>query len=134
MNRFAAYVLAAAATLAVAGCGDQMLQPRGKLLKGGQPIPPAEGQSIRVTFVPIAPDGKPPADYYYAETDQATATFRPAGKDGRGLPPGKYRVAVEIMVKKKDALNGRFDPEKSPYVFDVSAKSGEIVIDLDKLP
>jgi hypothetical protein len=116
----------------MAGCGDGLLRTNGRLLKGGQPFIPQEGEFIEITFVPIPPDGNPPTDFYYAEVDQATGTFRPAGKNGRGMPPGKYRVAVELMKKKKDKFGGKFDAEKSPFVFDVDGRTSEVVIDLDK--
>ena len=116
----------------ITGCGDGRLRTKGRLLKGGQPFIAPEGEFIHVTFVPIPPDGKPATDYYYAEVDQTTGTFRPAGKDLKGMPPGKYRVAVELMKKKKDQFGGKFDTQKSPFVFDVDGGTKEIVIDLDK--
>jgi hypothetical protein len=117
----------------ISGCGgDGLLRTKGRLLKGGQPFIPPEGEFIEITFVPIPPDGRPPADFYYAEVDQATGTFRPAGKNNKGMPPGKYRVAVELMKKKKDMFGGKFDAEKSSFVFDVDDRTEEIVIDLDK--
>jgi len=126
---------AAALILAAAGCGgDGLLRTQGRLLKGGQPFIPKEGEFIEITFVPIPPDGKPPADFYYADVDQATGTFQPAGKNRKGMPPGKYRVAVELMKKKKDQFRGKFDAEKSPFVFDVDSRTTEIVIDLDNPP
>jgi hypothetical protein len=125
---------AVAVCLLAAGCGDGLLRTQGRLLKGGQPLVAKEGEHIEVTFVPIPPDGKPPADYYFADTDQATGTFRPAGKNGKGMPPGKYRVAVEVMKKKKDQLGGKFDAERSPFVFDVDAGTRELVLDLDAPP
>jgi hypothetical protein len=116
----------------ITGCGgDGLLRTKGQLLKGGQPFIPPQGEFIEITFVPILPDGKPPADYYYAEVDQATGKFRPAGKNLKGMPPGKYRVAVELMKKKKDMFGGKFDAERSPFVFDVDGQTKEIVIDLD---
>ncbi len=48
------------------------------------------------------------------------------------MPPGKYRVAVELMKKKKDQFGGKFDTIRSPFVFDVDGQTKEIVIDLDK--
>ncbi|HJZ57676.1 MAG TPA: hypothetical protein VKE74_22100 [Gemmataceae bacterium] len=127
-------VTVAALCLLGAGCGDGMLRTRGRVLQGGQPLIAKDGETLEVMFVPIPPDGKPPTDFYYAEVDQATGTFRPAGKNGKGMPPGKYRVAVELMKKKKDQFGGKFDAEKSPFVFDVDAKTPEIVIDLDHPP
>jgi hypothetical protein len=111
-----------------------MLRTRGRVLQGGQPLVAKDGETLEVMFVPIPADGKPPTDFYYAEVDQTTGTFRPAGKNGKGMPPGKYRVAVELMKKKKDQFGGKFDAEKSPFVFDVDAKTPEIVIDLDHPP
>ena len=56
------------------------------------------------------------------------------GGDGRGIPPGKYRVAIELNRKKKDAFKGTYDGDRSPFVFDIDANTKEIVIDLDKPP
>ncbi len=118
--------------LFITGCGDGRLRTKGQLLKGGQPFIPPEGEYLEITFVPIRSDGQPVPDYYYAEVDQTAGTFRPAGKDLKGMPPGKYRVAVELMKKKKDQFGGKFDTIRSPFVFDVDSQTKEIVIDLDK--
>jgi hypothetical protein len=50
------------------------------------------------------------------------------------MPPGKYRVAIELDRHRSDLLSGRFDAENSPFVFDVDAHTPEIVIDLDQPP
>jgi hypothetical protein len=135
MSRVLAAGLAVARPAAAPGCGgDGLLRTQGRLLKGGQPFVPKEGEYVEITFVPIPSDGKPAQDYYFADVDQTTGTFQPAGKNKKGMPPGKYRVAVELMKKKKDQFGGKFDAEKSPFVFDVDAKTPEIVIDLDSPP
>lgn len=120
--------------LLFAGCGDGRLRTKGRLMKGGQPLVPKEDEKIRVTFVPLLPDGKPPADYYHAEFNRTDATFQSAGKDKKGMPPGKYRVAVEFKQKNRDAFGGKFDEGRSPFVFDVDSGTPEIVIDLDNPP
>jgi hypothetical protein len=125
---------AAALCLLAAGCGGDKLRTRGRVVKGGQPLVPKEDESVRVTFVPILPDGKPPSDHYFAEYNPADGTFQSAGKDKKGMPPGKYRVAVAFMQKKRDVLGGKFDENRSPFVFDVDARTPEIVIDLDQPP
>lgn len=136
MQRFLTYALVLAFLSTIAGCGkgDGKLRTRGRLLKGGEEYVPEEGEYIQITFVPIPADGQPAKDYYWADVDQDTGTFAPAGKDRKGLPPGKYRVAVELMKKKKDLLGGKYDPEKSPFVFDIEPETEEIVIDLDQPP
>ena len=116
------------------GCGSGKLHTKGQLVKGGQPFVPKEGESVRVTFVPILPDGKPPRDHFHAVFDRTDATFESAGKDLEGMPPGKYRVAIIYQKDKKDLFKGQFDENKSPYVFDVDANTKELVVDLDKVP
>jgi hypothetical protein len=129
-------ILAAAAALCllVAGCGEVKLRTSGRVMKDGQPLVPKDGESVRVTFVPLPPDGSPPADHYFAEFNPADGTFHSSGKDRKGMPPGKYRVAVEYKRNKQDVFNGKFDENRSPYVFDIDAHTTEIVIDLDKPP
>jgi hypothetical protein len=127
--------MAAVLCLMAIGCGNETkLQTKGRLLKAGQPLIPKDDESIRVTFVPILPDGKPPRDHYFAEFDPVDATFTSAGKDLQGMPPGKYRVAVEYKKNKRDVLAGKFDENRSPFVFDVDAGTKELVVDLDKVP
>ncbi len=50
----------------------------------------------------------------------------------KGLPPGKYRVAVQLLKKKQDLFGGKYDAQKSPFVFDIDAGTKEVVVDLDK--
>ncbi len=125
---------AVALCLLVSGCGDGRLRTRGRVMKDGQPLLPKEGESVRVTLVPILPDGQPPADHYFAEYNPANGTFQSSGKDRKGMPPGKYRVAVEYKRKKKDVFAGQFDENQSPFVFDVDSGTKELVIDLDHPP
>jgi hypothetical protein len=136
MQRLLTSALVFAFLFTVAGCGksDGKLRTKGRLLKGGEEYIPDEDEYIQITVVPIPTDGKPATDYYWADVDQDTGTFAPAGKDRKGLPPGKYRVAVELMKQKKDLLGGKYDPEKSPFVFDIDSETDEIVIDLDEPP
>jgi len=125
-----------ALVLTAAGCGpsDNLLALQGRLLKSGEKFEAGADELVQITFVPILPNGEPPRDHYYANIDDAKGTFVAAGKTGRGLPPGKYRVAVQLMKKKKDQYSGKFDQVKSPYIFDIDAKTKEIVIDVDKPP
>jgi hypothetical protein len=135
--RWLSQVLLLGAVLGTIGCGDDgMLRTQGKLLKSDEPFvaDEADDEAIQVTFVPILPDGKFPSSYYFAAVNQDTGTFVPSGAQGKGMPPGKYRVAVELMRRKKDKLGGKFGLENSPFVFDVDSSTSEIVIDLDHPP
>jgi hypothetical protein len=124
-----------ALVLLVGGCGkSEKLRTQGRLLKGGDPYIPNEGEFIQITLVPMPEDGKPPDRHYYAGVDQDTGTFVPDGPDKLGMPAGRYRVVVELMKNKKDLLKGKYDQEFSPYIFEVDEDTEEIVIDLDKPP
>src|SRR5262249_19740423 len=102
--------------------------------KSGQPLIPKEGESVRVTFVPILPGGKPPSDHYHAEFNRADGTFQSAGKDRKGMPPGKYRVAVEYKQNRRDAFGGKVDGNNQPFVFEIDSRTADLVIDPDNPP
>lgn len=136
MRRLIHLFLLSTLILAIVGCGtkDKLLQLQGRLLKSGQQFEAGPDELIQVTMVPIMPNGELPRDHYYCNVDDATGIFVVAGKTGKGLPPGKYRVALELMKRKKDIYKGKYDQERSPYVFEIDAKTKEIVIDLDLPP
>jgi hypothetical protein len=116
-----------------AGCksGDGRLATKGRIVKGGAPFTVAEPEFVRVTFFPVTPEGVAPLNTYIAAFNGADGSFRASGPDGKGIPPGKYRIAVEHERKRKDLFKGTFDGVRSPFVFDIDANTKEIVIDLD---
>jgi len=118
----------------IAGCGksDGKLNVTGKVVKSGAPLKVPEEEYVRVTFFPVTTDGGPPKNTYAADFNRADGTFRAVGGDGHGIPPGKYRVAVEHVKKGGDALKGAYDGDRSPLVFDIDRKTGPLVLDLDK--
>src|SRR5438067_2358897 len=105
----------------VVGCsrGDGKLKVTGTVLKGGAPLKVPEEEYVRVTFFPVTPDGGPPKNTYAADFNRGSGTFRATGGDGKGIPPGKYRVAVEHLKNGGDALKGAFDGDRSPFVFEI---------------
>lgn len=134
MQRWRRIVVAGGMALVIAGCsGDGMLRPQGRLLKAGKMFIPDDG-NVQITFVPIPADGSAPKNHYWATVDDQKGTFVPAGGNKRGMPAGKYRVAIEVVKNKKDLLEGKYNDERSPYIFTVDASTREIVIDLDKPP
>jgi hypothetical protein len=122
----------AAALLAVtaSGCGSPMLKTKGRVVKDGAPLVPGQDEIVRVMFVPVLEKGEVVKDYYMAQFNPADGTFQVVGKDGKGMPPGKYRISIEHLRKKKDLLNGAFDSEASPFVREVNASTPELVLDL----
>ncbi len=114
------------------GCGDSShINAKGRIIKSGQPYLAPEGTGFRVFFVPLdAPEGKH-FDSFAAEYNPENGSFLVQGKDGKGLPRGKYRVDLQLMKSKEDLLGGKLLGKKSPYVVEVAGSSDELVIDLD---
>src|SRR3954454_4870725 len=82
--------------LVLCGCGgDGKFQARGQVLKGGTPFTVPDEEYVRITFHPIPADGTRATHTYVAVYSNNKGTFKVVGADGRGLPPGKYRAAVE---------------------------------------
>ncbi|MBO0699889.1 MAG: hypothetical protein J2P46_15935 [Zavarzinella sp.] len=117
----------------LAGCGgDGRINAKGRVIKAGQPYTVPEGDYVRVTFYELTPDGANGKNSYAATFNNADGTFRAVGPDGRGIPPGKYRVCVEHERKRRDLFRGAYNTDTTPYVFDVDSRTKELLIDLDR--
>ena len=117
----------------IAGCGsDGKLHVTGKILKGGAPLTVPDDEYVRVTFFPVTADGSGPKNTYAASYNGKDGTFRAIGGDGQGIPPGKYRVAVEREKNRRDLFKGTYDGDRSPFEFDIDRKTRSLLIDLDK--
>ncbi len=134
MRRVSLLFVALAVGLSAAGCGGSgKLQTRGKVLKGGRPLTLPEGEYVRLTFIPVVEAGQKRAeDYYVAEYNRADGTFKVAGKDLKGMPPGKYKIMVEQLKGRTDVLRGAFSEATTPFVCEVKTAADEVVIDLDR--
>ncbi len=116
--------------LLATGCaGSGKLQTRGRVLKGGQPFVVPEGEYVRLIFVPVVESGNP-HETYVAEYNRQNGSFKVAGKDLQGMPPGKYRIAVEHLRKRADLLKGAFDGDRTPFICEINNSSDEVTIDL----
>jgi hypothetical protein len=118
--------------LCLLGCDDGRLRTRGQVVKDGAPYTAEDSDIVRITFVPLPEGGEKVLDYHIAVFNKADGTFVASGKDGKGVPPGKYRIAVEHLRHKKDLLNGAFDTEKSPFVREVRSSSDTLTLDVAK--
>jgi len=116
------------------GCsrGDAKLKVSGKILKGGAAFTVPEEEYVRVTFFPVTADGGPPKNTYAASYNGKDGFFHAIGGDGLGIPPGKYRVAIEHEKKGGDAFQGRYDGDRSPFEFDVDRNTKPLIIELDR--
>jgi len=115
------------------GCGKSgFIKAKGRIVKGGQPYIAPEGEGFRIFFVPAnMPEGSH-FDSYAAECDPDNGSFQVRGKDGEGLPAGKYRIDLQLMQNKEDLLGGGLLGKKSPFTCEVPGVEDDIVIDLDK--
>jgi hypothetical protein len=138
------------------GCGGSgnNVWVTGKLFKGGARYDVPKDQAVTVTFVALEvqdASGKTvqASEPYLAELDPNSGTFTVPGLEQRGIPPGKYRVAVTQKLKREsfdavkkqsknkaltretDMLGNRFGLETSPILREIP-KSTDLVIDLDK--
>jgi hypothetical protein len=117
------------------GVAEGRIKPRGRILENGLPIkidttnlPPGD-PGLQVTFIRIG--GVDAGTEYEARiTDAASGAFDLIGADGKGIPPGKYRVAITLApFGGTDALKGKFSRERSKI--EIEVKPGEdVVIDL----
>lgn len=128
----------------VAGCGgppEKLVSVRGKVVKSGVPfkpkgdpklpLPPGDA-GLTISFTHI--DGPRTGQDEPGTFDPTDASFEMIGIEGKGIPPGKYKVVVRI------GTGGQPDPLKDKSARGSSKlevtvpDSGliDLVIDLDK--
>ena len=121
--------------LTCAGCGNSgLIKARGRVMKGGQPYLAGEGEGLRIFFEPLElAQGVKRYDSFAAEYHAEDGTFQVQGKNGLGLPPGNYRISLQLMKNKEDQFGGRVTGKQSPFTCEVTGKQGEVVINLDQV-
>jgi hypothetical protein len=121
--------------LSAVGCGNSgLIKAKGHVVKGGQPFVAGDGEGLRIFFDPVnIPQGTTRYDSFAAEYHADDGTFEVQGKNGQGLPPGNYRISLQLMKHKEDLLKGSVMGKKSPFTCEVTGKEGDVVIDLDRV-
>jgi hypothetical protein len=123
--------------LLLAGCGSQERKVivKGRVSKGGQPLTVKDTVLGRVVvkFVPLnEPDPAKAIGPQTALVNQQDGTFEVKGNDGKGIPPGKYRIAVyQYEPMPTDKLQGKFGEKNSRIEREVTGGE-EIDIDVGK--
>lgn len=120
----------------ISGCGkaERLIRAKGQIVKNGEDFIPEDDENLQVCFIPLADDLSPPRNWYAAEVDPLTGSFYASGGEKKGMPPGKYRVMVELKKNRKDLLKGKLDSLNSPWVFDVDESTPLMVVDLEQQP
>ncbi|MDE2505827.1 MAG: hypothetical protein KGM43_01310 [Planctomycetota bacterium] len=148
---FVQFLVGTTAVLHGCGSGERTVGVTGKLVKNGTKYEIPNGQSLQMTFIAMeieGADGKmvPNSDPYPVEYQADTGVFKVPGREGYGVPPGKYRVAIsqtmtsEAASKQKgrkrvhredDLLKFKFSESASPIIREIKS-AAELTIDLDK--
>jgi hypothetical protein len=114
--------------LVASGCGEKLVKPTGKVLKGGKALTLSDKGVLRVAFIKEGDATNTPLP---ANVNQKDATFEVAGINGKGIPPGKYRIMVEAQdpYPKADILKGQFSAKNTKIVQEVTGP-GEITVEV----
>jgi hypothetical protein len=118
--------------LLAVGCGGRSnIKAKGWVRKGGEPYLTNKGDGMRIIFAPLeGTDGR--YDSFAAVYQPTDGSFQVVGKDGTGLPPGKYQVSLQHLRARQDVLKGRFVGKNSPFLLNVKRGGNDLVLDLDQ--
>ena len=138
MLRLSACVRNSAPLLAfLCGCssGPRLVEANGQLLYKQQPLSVAPNAGISIWFIRLDA-GAAPATFAAAPLNRDDATFTVPGRDGRGIPVGKYRIAIRQMMlgdvpADVEQMNDLFSRQSSGIERDVTG-SEPIILDLSK--
>jgi hypothetical protein len=110
----------AALLLALSGCGSSStVQVNGTLVKNGKPIQLEDDHWVQMMLVPM--DSATSGEWFPANVEK-DGRFAVPGKEGEGISPGKYRVAVNWVThgdRTHDLLDGAFGRDTSPIVREI---------------
>ena len=122
--------------LFVAGCspGERAVQVQGRVTNAGQPLQVAGREiglgMVQLQFFRTDEHGRAEGDSEGAVAD-SEGRFQVHGRNGKGIPPGKYRIAIRQWdpYPQVDKLDGRFSADKSTIVREINGNQ-EILIDV----
>lgn len=123
-RRLTAVCLVAVLT-ALAGCGKGKVTVSGTVTRGGEKLTWPDGGYLVVIFIPE--DRERDTNVYPArKTDLEGSTY-----EVEGIPPGRYKVAVQQMdPRSNDALGRVYNPGATTLEREVPSEGGTIDIDL----
>ena len=99
------------------------------MVRDGKPIVVEPGQWVRMDFFEVNP--KVAGESFPADVE-ANGSFEVPGKEGDGVPPGKYKVVIRWVTfqdRNTDRLQGAFAQDKTPLVYEIEG-SKKLTIDL----
>ncbi|MFO0870400.1 MAG: hypothetical protein U0935_15850 [Pirellulales bacterium] len=143
MMRFVVGSLLTMAVLLVAGCGPSgppMVVVKGKLLKGGKPLP-IQRPDIGLGWVQmkLIPEGSGKEQVVEMARAAQDGSFEFVG-EGKGITVGTYKLSVLHYEQgpPNDGLQGAFADDKTPIRLTITADKGNPLdlgtIELDSPP
>jgi hypothetical protein len=129
--------------LVLSGCGDEFdgrAVIRGKLVEGPNPFVLDQSKlKLPAGATAVPPGARPLAVIFIAEdktqfqavVNPETGAFELPGPDGKGIRPGRYKVAITCGVGGADYFNNKFAPDRTKVVRDVK-EGEEVVIDVSQ--
>ncbi len=122
----------------VAGChkGPAAVAVKGQVTNAGQPLHVAGREQglgmVQLECLRLGEDGRTTADAEGAVADDQ-GRFEVHGRDGKGILPGKYRIAVRQWdpYPQNDKLGGKFSEANSRIVREISGGE-DINIDVSR--
>jgi hypothetical protein len=142
--------------ICLAGCGSgDNIWVTGMLQKGGEMYKPPDGHKLALYFCPMPGEASatPTGDVEMAAYDSTDGSFTVPGREGNGIPPGRYRIAIvetlrrEALDKLKEVskpkrgqtpirddtniLEASFGEKTSPFVRDLTT-STKLTLDMSK--
>lgn len=122
----AGYCLIATAMLAGCSSGPKMVDAKGRIVSGGQPIKVGNQGALQVILIPQGKEDSVDLTTYPADVDKEQGSFSVNG----GVPEGKYKIVILWLdpYPITDKLNGKFGFDNSPIVREVTGEPLEIDI------
>lgn len=130
-------ILCSLALLTLNGCssGVRYVKAKGQLMQGGSPLKVDAKAGISVLFTSVPPEGEKVTAYPAAPLNRDDMTFDVPGKEGSGIPAGKYRISVEIKSLAPTAEMARINQTFSRTATKIEREVKDqtpIVLDLSK--
>jgi hypothetical protein len=114
------------------GGGPRLVPVKGKLTNAGKPVTPNKKGGVTINLAPVPATGKTYSGMFNPDDD----TFEVAGPDNKGIPEGKYKVAISLMSitasSEIDAINQKYTYDKTPIEVEVKGPVANVDIDLAK--
>lgn len=128
------FVFANLATGCSSGPEPKRVMAKGRLHYNGQPPKISPQASVSIGFFPIEDEGKL-GRRISASYDHENKSFTVPGPDGHGIPPGKYRIAIMLIlpdnVPELANVNETFGAANTQILRDIQTEE-PISIDLSK--